>query len=134
MNLQDVKSLSITEGDVRTIHNSDGSQLWGKVSYDTKYGGDTTQQTYSGKNLFDFNGWASVSPIPANDINNATANQIFDNGIIVTGDTSTATAAEAASKGWFRPAYSSSSLQYRVRIGAISDITVSADVTLLSLG
>lgn len=51
-NVQNAKSLEITEGDVATIHDADGRQLWGKLNYTTKYQGDTTQQTYSGKNLF----------------------------------------------------------------------------------
>lgn len=51
MNMQDVKNLAISEGDVRTIHDSSNNLLWGKLSYDTKYAGDTFQQTYSGKNL-----------------------------------------------------------------------------------
>ena len=52
MNVQDAKELNITEGYVRTIHDSDGRQLWGRLAYDVKYRGNTTQQTYSGKNLF----------------------------------------------------------------------------------
>lgn len=52
MDLQNVSSLVIPEGDVRTIHDSDGRLLWGKSSYDIKYNGDSFQQTYSGKNLF----------------------------------------------------------------------------------
>ena len=51
MNMQNVKDLSITEGDVRTIHDSSGNLLWGRLAYDTKYAGNTFQQTYSGKNL-----------------------------------------------------------------------------------
>lgn len=51
-NVQTAKELTITEGDVRTIHDSDGNQLWGRLAYSTSYDGDTTQQTYSGKNLF----------------------------------------------------------------------------------
>lgn len=55
MNVQEAKELEITEGNVRTIHASDGKLLWGRLAYDTNYGGDTTQQTYSGKNLFNKN-------------------------------------------------------------------------------
>lgn len=51
-NVQNAKSLEITEGDVATIHDADGRQLWGKLNYTTKYEGDTEQTTYSGKNLF----------------------------------------------------------------------------------
>lgn len=54
MNVQDAKDLHITEGDVRTIHDSSGTQLWGRVNYDTKYAGDTYQQTYSGVNLYNY--------------------------------------------------------------------------------
>lgn len=43
MNMQNVKDLSITEGDVRTIHDSNGNLLWGRLAYDTKYAGDTVQ-------------------------------------------------------------------------------------------
>ena len=53
-NVQNAKSLEITDGNVATIHDADGRQLWGKLNYTTKYQGDTTQQTYSGKNLLDF--------------------------------------------------------------------------------
>ena len=52
MNVQNAKSLEIEEGDVKTIHDKDGKLLWGAVGYDTKYAGDTFQQTYTGKNLF----------------------------------------------------------------------------------
>lgn len=55
MNVQDAKDLTITEGNVRTIHDSVGKQLWGKLNYTTTYNGDTTQQTYTGKNLWSFN-------------------------------------------------------------------------------
>lgn len=51
MDMQNVKDLAIAEGDVRTIHDSSGNLLWGRLAYDTKYAGDTTQQTYTGKNL-----------------------------------------------------------------------------------
>ena len=51
MNVQEAKELSITEGAVRTIHDKDGKLLWGRLAYDTKYTGDTFQQTYTGKNL-----------------------------------------------------------------------------------
>lgn len=55
MNFQDTTNLSIPEGEVRTIHNSSNQLLWGRLNYDAKYSGDTTQQTYTGKNLFDIN-------------------------------------------------------------------------------
>lgn len=51
LNMQNVKDIEITEGVVRTIHDKNNRLLWGRVAYDTKYAGDTFQQTYSGKNL-----------------------------------------------------------------------------------
>ena len=53
LNMQNVKDIEITEGDVRTIHDKDSRLIWGRLAYDTKYAGDTYQQTYSGKNLYD---------------------------------------------------------------------------------
>lgn len=41
--MQNVKDLEIPEGNVRTIHDSGGTQLWGMVAYNTKYAGDATQ-------------------------------------------------------------------------------------------
>lgn len=55
LNMQNVKDIEITEGNVRTIHDKDSRLIWGRLAYDTKYAGDTYQQTYSGKNLFDYN-------------------------------------------------------------------------------
>lgn len=43
MNLQDVANIAIPEGGVRTIHDKDSRLLWGKLSYDTKYMGDSSQ-------------------------------------------------------------------------------------------
>ena len=43
MNVQNAKELTIEEGDVRTIHDSDGKQLWGKLAYSTTYTGDASQ-------------------------------------------------------------------------------------------
>ena len=54
MNLQDVANLTIPEGEVKMIHDKNNKLLWGRLSYDTTYRGDTHQQTYSGKNLVDF--------------------------------------------------------------------------------
>lgn len=54
MNVQDAKDLHITEGNVRTIYDSLGNQLWGRANYNTSYNGDTTQQTYSGTNLYNY--------------------------------------------------------------------------------
>ena len=94
MNMQNVSNLVIPEGDVRTIHDSDGNLLWGKLSYDTKYMGDSSQSgspspsspqtvnvvtgtqavTVNGKNLFDranavenmILGWASANDVTEN--------------------------------------------------------------------
>ena len=52
MDLQNVKNITIPEGSVKTIHDSQNRLLWGAVGYNTTYRGDTTQQTYSGKNLW----------------------------------------------------------------------------------
>ena len=43
MDLQNVSSLVIPEGGVRTIHDKNSRLLWGKLSYDTKYAGNTIQ-------------------------------------------------------------------------------------------
>ena len=43
MNLQDVNNITMTEGTVRTIHDSNGKLLWGKLTYSTTYDGDTEQ-------------------------------------------------------------------------------------------
>lgn len=56
MDMQNVSNLRIPEGTVRTIHDKDNRLIWGRVAYDTKYAGDTYQQTYSGKNLFNVDG------------------------------------------------------------------------------
>lgn len=50
--MKNAKELVIPEGEVRTIHDGNGRLLWGKMSYETKYIGDTSQRTYTGKNLF----------------------------------------------------------------------------------
>lgn len=47
MDLRNVTNLTIQEGGVRTIHDKDGRQLWGKLNYNTTYRGDTTQQPNS---------------------------------------------------------------------------------------
>lgn len=41
--MQNVSNLVIPEGEVRTIHDKNSRLLWGKLSYDTKYAGDTIQ-------------------------------------------------------------------------------------------
>ena len=43
LDLQNVKEITIPEGDVKTIHDDNGSLLWGKISYTTKYSGDIVQ-------------------------------------------------------------------------------------------
>lgn len=60
MDVQEATNLTITEGEVRTIHNN-GQLLWGRVNYNTTYNGDTTQQTYSGKNLLNIPDGTSTS-------------------------------------------------------------------------
>lgn len=54
MDMQNVAKLNIPEGEARTIHDKDGSLIWGKVSYGVKYKGNTSQQTYTGKNLMKY--------------------------------------------------------------------------------
>lgn len=60
LNMQNVKDIEITEGNVRTIHDKDDRLIWGRLAYDTKYAGDTFQQTYSGKNLLEGTPWRTV--------------------------------------------------------------------------
>lgn len=43
LNMQNVKDIEITEGNVRTIHDKDNKLIWGRLAYDTKYAGDTVQ-------------------------------------------------------------------------------------------
>lgn len=84
LNIQQVKELSITEGDVRTIHDTNGNQLWGYVAYDTKYEGNITQQTYTGKNQFDINTLATGNITVVDGVATGTAGQFytrFQNGI-----------------------------------------------------
>ena len=57
MNLQDVANLTIPEGEVKMIHDKNNRLLWGRLSYDTTYRGDTFQQTYRGKNLMPYNSY-----------------------------------------------------------------------------
>lgn len=61
MDMQNASNLVIPEGEVRTIHDKDSRLIWGRVNYDTKYAGDTYQQTYSGANLYNVNDPAGVS-------------------------------------------------------------------------
>ena len=85
MDMQDVSNLVIPEGQVRTIHDKDNRLLWGKVAYDVKYAGDSSQQTYSGKNLAKVTecniSTSSYSLVISNgsvDINSITSNNWFD--------------------------------------------------------
>ena len=68
MNVQNAKNLTIPEGDVKMIHDKDNRLLWGAVGYDTKYAGDTTQQTYSGRNLFDVVSLSNANYVLTNEI------------------------------------------------------------------
>lgn len=61
MDMQNVSNLTIPEGQVRTIHDKDSRLIWGRVAYNTKYAGDTFQQTYSGKNLFNYQGVVNLA-------------------------------------------------------------------------
>lgn len=81
MNLQDVKNITIPEGEVKTIQDSNGVLLWGGVGYNTTYRGDTTQQTYSGKNLY--------KTIPATGTPNGLSGTLNEDGTLtVTGTAS----------------------------------------------
>lgn len=59
MDMQNVSTLQIPEGQVRNIHNKDSKLLWGKVSYETKYKGGTLQNKYSGAQLLTKDGFAT---------------------------------------------------------------------------
>ena len=52
MDVQSAANLNIPEGSVRNIHDKDKRLLWSAVGYDVTYRGDTSQTTYSGKNLW----------------------------------------------------------------------------------
>lgn len=41
--MQNVSNLQIPEGTVRTIHDKNNRLIWGRLAYDTKYAGDTSQ-------------------------------------------------------------------------------------------
>ena len=88
MNVQNAKELTIEEGDVRTIHDSDGKQLWGKLAYSTTYTGDTTQATYTGKNLLE-------NKLTSTTINNVTATLNSDGSVKLTGTSN------SSSNTWF---------------------------------
>lgn len=53
MDFQDAARLTIPEGEVRNIHDTNSRLLWSAVGYDVDYRGDTEQASYTGKNLFD---------------------------------------------------------------------------------
>lgn len=146
LNMQNVKDIEITEGDVRTIHDKDNKLIWGRLAYDTKYAGNTIQDgtptpdapvniqvvtgeqtvTVSGKNLFN---WTGLVQNPG-DYANATLDEWNANGVIITGDTSTG-AEFASSRGIFRPTASNTNSAFRVHLPDNSTVTISADVTLL---
>ena len=60
MDLQNVSNINVPQGEVRTIHDKDSRLLWGRVSYDTTYRGDTQQTTYTGKNLSSISGYTNI--------------------------------------------------------------------------
>ena len=80
LNVQNAKALTITEGDVKTIHDKDSRLLWGAVGYSTKYEGDTTQKTLSGKNLIDTN--ALEHTLPFSSTNHGINFTLADDGSI----------------------------------------------------
>lgn len=43
MDVQNASNLQIPQGEVKTIHDSTGNLLWGRLSYDVKYSGDILQ-------------------------------------------------------------------------------------------
>ena len=79
--MQNVTNLEITEGEVRTIHDSSDNLLWGRLNYDTKYTGDTFQQTYSGKNQLSY----TLASLQSINTNGTWANNVYVyNGITYT--------------------------------------------------
>lgn len=86
MNLQQAKALVIEEGNVKTIHDKNSQLLWGAVGYDVKYKGDTTQQTYSGKNQFNIETFAQGSITVSDGVATGTTGQFyteFSNGFTI---------------------------------------------------
>lgn len=59
--MQNVSNLQIPEGAVRTIHDKDNRLLWGRVAYNTKYAGDTSQEHYTGEQLLTKDGMSTPS-------------------------------------------------------------------------
>jgi hypothetical protein len=92
--------------------------------------GDTYQQTYSGKNLWDFNGLPNKNYMGSN----LTINEVFESGAIVTGNTSTSTVDSANSKGWFAPAVLGDNAPKRIPLNNGDTFTISADVTIIETG
>lgn len=82
MDMQNVSNLIIQEGEVRAIYNQNNLLLWGKVIYDTKYAGDTFQQTYSGKNLLNSNGLVATTT------HNVTFTPVYEDGVLLYIETS----------------------------------------------
>lgn len=85
MDVQEATNLTITEGEVRTIHNN-GQLLWGRLNYNTTYNGDTTQQTYSGKNQFNIETFAQGSITVSDGVATGTTGQFyteFSNGFTI---------------------------------------------------
>ena len=76
-NVQNAKSLEITEGEVKIIQDSDDKQLWGKLNYTTKYEGDIEQTTLTGKNLFNINSLAQGSITVTDGVATGTAGQFY---------------------------------------------------------
>ena len=95
MNLQQAKALVIEEGNVKTIHDKNSQLLWGAVGYGVKYKGDTTQQTYSGKNFAPV--WHSNSDVGFS--TNGGATRVIGDGIVtVTTSTTQSTSGVYMSK------------------------------------
>lgn len=92
--------------------------------------GDTYQQTYSGKNLWDFNGLPNKNYMGAN----LTINEVFDGGAVVTGNTSASAVDSAYSKGWFGPAVFEDNASKRIQLNGGETFTISVDVTILETG
>lgn len=90
--------------------------------------GRTTQESTTGKQLFD---WSKITNI-SRDVSNATLNETLENGVVVKGNTSSAEDSGVNSKGWFKPGESNTNA--RINITEVSNITISADITLLESG
>ena len=60
MDMQNVSSLQIPEGQVKTIHNKGKMLLWGKVNYSVKYVGNRAEDENTGTNLFDISKYSNA--------------------------------------------------------------------------